>query len=93
MHFTHGDHTFGYDSIEERGRFVGIAENAGHAMTSKILKHHTQKILCRSNIRPGNDPITRNVRVDPITIPAIIKSRQEDFSDDDTVFTTAFIIT
>ncbi|MEL7196229.1 MAG: reverse transcriptase domain-containing protein [Bacteroidota bacterium] len=49
------DSHFPSESREERGHFVGIAENVGHSMTFKILSDKSQKIICRSNIRPVTD--------------------------------------
>ena len=46
-------------------------------MTFKTLKDDSQKIFCRSNTLPS----------DPITVPAVVKSRQEIFVDDDIVST------
>ena len=61
-------------------------------MTLNILKDDTQKIACRSNVHPGDDLLTRNLRFDPSTIPEIIKSRQDSFEDDDTFSTNASTI-
>ena len=66
---------------------MGIAKSAGHTMTFKTIKDDTQKIVCQSNVRPNNDPLTRNLRIDPTIAPVIIKSRQETFTDDDTIST------
>ena len=46
------DSDFPSESREERGRFVGIAETVGHAMTYKILTDDTQKVIYHSNVRP-----------------------------------------
>ena len=61
-------------------------------MTFKILKDDTQNIACRSNVLPGDNPLTRNLRLYPATMPAIIKSRNKTFSNDDTVSTAASTI-
>ena len=42
--------SFPSESKEERGRFVGIAENVGHAMTYKILTDNTNKVIFHSAI-------------------------------------------
>lgn len=41
------DSSFPSESRKLRGRFVGIAENVGHAMTVKILTDDTSKIISR----------------------------------------------
>ena len=61
-------------------------------MNFKILKDDTQKIVYRSNVRPDDGTLTRNLRVDPDTTPAIIKSRRETFADRATVSTDASTI-
>ena len=59
----------------------------------KILKDDTQKMVCQSNVCPGYDALTSNLRVYPTTMSAIIKSRQETFVDDGTVSTNDSTIT
>ena len=46
------DQHFPSESDERAGYWVGFGEHCGDAMTHKILDHHTQKILCRSAVRP-----------------------------------------
>ena len=55
VYYKVDDTDFPSVSKEERGRFVGIAETVGHAMTFKVLSDKTQRILHRSNIRPVTD--------------------------------------
>lgn len=43
-------------SSEIRGRFVGFAENVGHALTFKVLTDDTQKIIHRSRLRLAEHP-------------------------------------
>ena len=45
-------------------------------MTFNVLKYDIQKIAFRSNVRPADNTLTSNLRVDPATMPAIIKYRQ-----------------
>ena len=46
------------------GRFVGVAENTGDALTFYILTDHTNQIIARSVVRPvSDDPMTVNQRV------------------------------
>ena len=49
---------------EKKGRFVGTAENIGHAMTYKILTDDTRKIICRSDIRSALDTYSPKLRLD-----------------------------
>ena len=51
-------------SNEKLGRFVGISEHVGHALTFMILTEDTQKIILRSIVHTATDPATRNLRVD-----------------------------
>ncbi|EEC44015.1 predicted protein [Phaeodactylum tricornutum CCAP 1055/1] len=45
------DPSFPSDGTEKSGRFVGIAESVGDALTYKILTDDTNKILYRSSVR------------------------------------------
>ena len=58
VYYRHDDSDFPSETREGHGHFVGIAENVGHAMTYKILTSDTNKIICRSSVRPaaGSDP-------------------------------------
>jgi len=49
---------------EAKGRFVGISENVGSALTFKILTDDTQTIIHRSSVRTALDPTSANKRVD-----------------------------
>ena len=51
-------------SNEKPGRFVGISEHVGHALTFMILTDDTQKIIHRSVVRSANNPDARNLRAD-----------------------------
>jgi hypothetical protein len=55
---------FPSESPELTGRFVGISEHVGHAMTFKVLTDDTHKVIHRSAIRSALDPKERNLRVD-----------------------------
>ena len=57
VYYKLDDSDFPSDSTELRGRFVGIAEHVGHAMTFKILTDDTSKIIFRSNVRPADVPM------------------------------------
>ena len=61
-------------------------------MNFKILKDNTEKIVCRSNVRLGDNSLVSNLLVDSVTTPVIIKSRHETFEDDDTISTATSAI-
>ena len=75
--------SFPSTSPESLGRFVGIAEHVGHAMTYKILTSDTNKIICRSELRPAQSPNDPNIRLDPpdgeiLNTSRVIKSKTDD---------------
>jgi hypothetical protein len=65
VYYKLDDPGFPSELREKRGRFVGISEHVGHAMTYMILTDDTQKIVHRSNVRTALDPTSQNKRVDP----------------------------
>ena len=72
--------SFPSDSTERVGRFVGIADHVGHALTFKVLTEDTDKIIFRSKIRSASTPHGRNLRLDPIdstSVPKVIKSKHD----------------
>ena len=50
VYYKVDDSSFPSDTVEKRGRFVGVAENVGHIMTFRILTDDTRKIIPRSNV-------------------------------------------
>ncbi len=64
VYYKVDDSNFPSDTTEKSGRFVGIAENVGHAMTYKILTDDTHKVICRSNVRHADNPSAPNLRLD-----------------------------
>ena len=74
------DNSFPSESNERRGRFVGIAESVGDAMTFKILDDETRKIIYRSSVRSALAPKERNLRLDghdgekPTTVHEFVRS-------------------
>ena len=78
------DSDFPSESTEGRGRWVGVAEHVGHAMTYKILTDDTTKVIYRSNVRSALTKSDRNKRVDLLggeeVTPIIKSSRDEDDS-------------
>ena len=70
------DLAFPSESREKSGRFVGFADNVGHAMTFLVLTDDTRKVIPRSRLRPAN-PDEPNLRIEPIDgeeIASLIKS-------------------
>ena len=63
---THDDPGFPSEGTEERGEFVGFAENCGHTLTFRILTDDTKKVIERSRVRSALDPASRNLRLDPL---------------------------
>jgi hypothetical protein len=70
---------------EKRGHFVGISESVGHAMTFKILKDNTLKVIHRSNVRSALNPHAKNLRHDPLepgdVATPIVKSHHDSADD------------
>ena len=58
------DQNFPSESEERAGYWVGFGEHCGDAMTHKILDHATQKLICRSAVRPKKSS-TPNHRLAP----------------------------
>ena len=50
-------------------------------MTFTILSDTTSKLIHRSNVRPTNDPLESNLRIDPLTVPKIVKDKVDIKSD------------
>ena len=53
------------DLKEKPGRFVGIAENCGDALTYLILIEDTNQVISRSIVRPADDKTHPNLRATP----------------------------
>jgi hypothetical protein len=49
-------------SMEKSGRFVGISEHVGHALTFMILTDDTQKVIHRSIVCTATDLTSQNLR-------------------------------
>jgi hypothetical protein len=84
VYFKVDESVFPSTSREERGHFVGISTNVGHAMTYKILCDKSLTVLYRSNLRSANNPSDPNLRLDPLAgenSPRIVKSVQDDTED------------
>ena len=60
------DADFPSESKERKGRFVGIAETVGDALTYMVLTEDTNKVLYRSTVRSALDRDSLNKRLDPL---------------------------
>ena len=81
VYYKLDDSSFPSESTEKLGRFVGISEHVGHALTFKVLTDDTKKIIHRSRIRSALNPKERNLRIDLTSddlAPEVIKSKHEE---------------
>ena len=74
IYFNAEDKGFPSTTTETLGRFVGISENVGHAMTFKIFNPATNKVIDRSNVRAADEPNLINHRADHLTVPEVVSS-------------------
>ena len=65
VYYKVDDSDFPSETREGRGRWVGVAEHVGHAMTFKVLTDDTRRVIYRSNIRPATSDAP-NYRLDPL---------------------------
>jgi len=77
---------FSSDSTKKRGHFINISGSVRDYMIFKIFSYKSRKIIYYSNIRPANVPLNKNICLDLLIIPTVIKSKG-DFLDDRTVST------
>ena len=76
--FNADDAGFPSKSTELKGRFVGISENTGHAITFRIFNPATSKIIDRSHVRPADEPDLPNLKADCLTAPKVAKSLYDE---------------
>ena len=74
IYYKHINAEFPHDSNEKIGRFVGVADNVGHALTYKILSDENT-ILYRSKIRSATKTDVKNRRLEPNVHQEYIKSK------------------
>ena len=67
VYFSEPNASFPSEPKERLGRWVGIAETVGDALTFKVLTDDTQKVICTSVIRPADNPLSENKRVSSST--------------------------
>ena len=68
------DRQFPGTSDEKRGHYVGISESIGHSMTFLIVTDDTNTKIERSVVRSAKPKETANLREDPISDEAVIRS-------------------
>lgn len=74
--------SFPSSTNEKLGRFVGIAESVGDALTFKVLTDDTMKVLFRSTVRSALNLNERNRRLPQLdeldlNAPQVIRSRSD----------------
>ena len=74
IYYKHIDAEFPHNSSEKLGRFVGVADTVGHALTFKILSDES-KIIFRSKIRSADRTTLKNRILEPIEDDDILKSK------------------
>jgi len=65
VYYLKHESVFPAESREAMGRWVGVQENVGHAMTYKILTNDTNIVISRSNVRPATKEAP-NMRAKPL---------------------------
>ena len=59
------DGDFPSKSKEKLGRWVGVDDNQGDALTYLVLTNDTQQVITRSSVRAASDPMFPNKRATP----------------------------
>ena len=72
VYYKHINQKFPHEVRENLGRFVGVADNVGHALTYKILTDDSE-IIFRSQIRTTENTTVKNKILEPITDEEILK--------------------
>ena len=83
---VHTNISFPEEPKERLGYWVGIAENVGDGMCWKILDKDTEKIVHRSDVRPADDPLHPNIRLEPekgehVPPKKIVRDRRDVLED------------
>ena len=81
VYYKLDDADFTSCSTKGRGRWLGIAENVGHAMIYKILTDDTKKVIYRSNVQSALAKEDHNKRADLLggeEVAPIIKSSSDE---------------
>ena len=67
VYYSLESRTFPTGTREKLGRWVGVAENQGDALTYLVLDDDSQKVVVRSNVRTALDPANPNLRAETST--------------------------
>ncbi len=82
VYYCHDETSFPSETAEGRGRFVGFAENVGHALTFSILTDDTNKIIHCSEVQTAEDGKHTNLQTnnwgDDAEAERIIRSKNEE---------------
>ena len=73
-YYKHINTHFPNNSTEKIGRFVGVADSVGHALTHKILLDE-QRIIFRSRIRSAENTDVNNKIFEPLTEKSHLQSK------------------
>ena len=65
VYYKMDESSYPSDSTEKLGRFVGISEDVGHALTYKILTDDCKKVIHHSVVCSAMDPVQLNNQVLP----------------------------
>ena len=91
VYYKTEDSSFPSQSTEKLGRFVGIAEHVGHALTFKVLKDDSMKVIYRSRIRSATKITDKNQRAETSEPPAdILKSKHNHGTDSEATTMATF---
>ena len=74
VYYKNIDARFPSDSTERLGRFAGVADNVGHALTYKLISDE-QNIIFRSVIRSAENSEMVNKIVEPLDEKEHVKSK------------------
>ena len=88
VYYKIDDNDFPSESTEKLGRFVGIADHVGHALTFKVLTDDTQKVIFRSRIRSARKNGERNLHADNDDKPPDVLKSKRDYLDGESTMPT-----
>ena len=77
IYYNADDDSFSSNTPEEKVRFVGVSINIGHGITFKELNTSTNKVISIFNVRFADDK-NINLRAEPLYLPEVVKSLQND---------------
>ena len=62
-----------------------LLKREGVLLVSKILTDKSSKIIHHSNVRSANIPLEKNIYLEPLTFPSVVKSKEEISYDENLV--------